>query len=193
VAVAADYNFVLGLVLGFTLTIPPGPMNAFIASNSLRSWRAGFTAGTGAMSADACLGILVFFLRGTVNLTDYVRAIYGVGAGVTLLYAVLLLRSRFQPPPAMPSGMRVYSQSLLLGLGNPFQILWWLTAGLAFAYLGGIILFGGLFSAIAIWILVFPFLVNRGVQNHPLVQSSVVGISEALLLAFAAYFFYLAW
>jgi threonine/homoserine/homoserine lactone efflux protein len=188
-----SYDLLFGLVLGFSLTIPPGPMNAFIAIQSARSLRSGIAAGAGAMSADAVLGIAVFFIRTVVGLNGYVRAIYLVGASVMILYAALLISFQQRNARTAPSGLRVYSQALFLGIGNPFQILWWLTAGLAFAFLGGLILFVGLFSAIAIWILAFPLAVHRGARDRPRLQSSIVGISVAILLAFAAYFLYLAW
>lgn len=144
------------------------------------------------MSADAVLGVLVFLLRSFVNLTVGIRVIYLAGAAVMASYAVLPIRSRGRPQAPTASRKRVYGQALLLGIGNPFQILWWLTAGLAFAFLGGVLLFVGLFSAIAIWIVVFPAAVHRGVQARPRLESTIVAVAAALLLGFTAYFLYLA-
>jgi threonine/homoserine/homoserine lactone efflux protein len=43
----------LGLLIALSLTVPPGPVNALIASHAvLRSWRAGFLVGMGAMTVD---------------------------------------------------------------------------------------------------------------------------------------------
>ncbi len=50
-----------GLLLGYGLAVPPGPMNALIAAWSLRSFRHGFAAGAGAMSADFLLMLLTLF------------------------------------------------------------------------------------------------------------------------------------
>ncbi len=47
-----------GLLLGYSLAVPPGPMNALIAAWSLRSFRHGFTVGVGAMSADFLLMLI---------------------------------------------------------------------------------------------------------------------------------------
>jgi threonine/homoserine/homoserine lactone efflux protein len=190
--VPATSFLLLGLALGFSLTVPPGPMNVFIASQAVRSLRTGVMAGAGAMSADAILGALVFLLRSFVNLSAAIRTVYLLGAGVMAVYAALLIRSHHRPNPQTASGVRVYSQALLLGIGNPFQILWWLTAGLAFAFLGGLVLFVGLFAAIGIWILVFPAAIHRGVQSRPRLAPAIVVVSAGLLLAFAAYFLYLA-
>jgi threonine/homoserine/homoserine lactone efflux protein len=50
-----------GLLLGYSLAVPPGSMNALIAAWSLRSFRHGFAVGAGAMSADFLL--MLFTLR----------------------------------------------------------------------------------------------------------------------------------
>jgi len=47
-----------GLLLGYSLAVPPGPMNALIAAWSLRSFRHGFAVGAGAMSADFLLMLI---------------------------------------------------------------------------------------------------------------------------------------
>jgi len=44
-------KFLLGALLGCSLAVPPGPMNALIAAWSLKSFRHGFAVGAGAMSA----------------------------------------------------------------------------------------------------------------------------------------------
>jgi threonine/homoserine/homoserine lactone efflux protein len=47
-----------GLLLGYSLAVPPGPMNALIAAWSLRSFRHGFAVGASAVSADFLLMLL---------------------------------------------------------------------------------------------------------------------------------------
>jgi len=186
------FAFVFGIALGFSLTIPPGPMNALIASQTVRSLRAGIVTGLGAMSADLVLGVLVYALRSEVDLTSIVRWVYLVGAGVMVLFGVrVLLRSR-TPTPSAPGSMQTYSQAVAVGITNPFQIVWWLTAGLAFAYLGGLVLFVGLFSAIAVWIVAFPYLLHFGTRGRPGVARAVGYVSAGVMFAFAVYFAILA-
>jgi threonine/homoserine/homoserine lactone efflux protein len=62
------------------------------------------------------------------------------------------------------------------------------TAGLAFAYVGGAALFFGLFAAIAIWVVVFPYALTEGARRDPRVPRVVSVASAALLAGFAAYF-----
>ena len=186
-------SVVFGLLLGFSLTIPPGPMNALIASRATRSLRAGIVTGFGAMSADLILGVLVYGLHTVVDLAAFVRVVYGIGAVVMgyLGYRVLTA-----PPPseaeAETTGLRVYSQALGIGLSNPFQIVWWLTAGLAFAYLGGLPLFAALFAAVLAWVLAFPYAVHLGTRRRPGLARAVALASGVILVGFAAYFVYLA-
>jgi threonine/homoserine/homoserine lactone efflux protein len=167
-------------------------MNALIASRAAVSLRAGVVTGFGAMSADLILGALVYALRSVVDLTSVVRYVYVVGAVVMAYLGYRLLTTPPAAPSAEPAGLRTYSQALGIGLSNPFQIVWWLTAGLAFAYLGGLVLYVALFAAVLVWVLVFPYAIHVGTRERPGVARAVVYASGAILLAFAAYFAYLA-
>jgi threonine/homoserine/homoserine lactone efflux protein len=186
------YAILLGLALGFSLTIPPGPMNALIAYQSARSLRAGIITGLGAMSADLVLGVVVFAARSEIPLASVVRWVYAVGAVVMVALACRLLLRSSAPEVAPTSGVRTYSQAVGVGLSNPFQIVWWLTAGLAFAYLGGIVLFVALFAAVAAWVVAFPYAIHLGTRRRPEIARAVLYVSCAILFVFAAYFALLA-
>ncbi len=186
------FDLLFGFALGFSLTIPPGPMNALIASRAVHSLRAGVLTGVGAMSADLILGLLVYGLRSLVDLGAIVRWVYLVGAAVMVVFGVRLLQRSGAAPAEPTAGFRTYSQAILLGLSNPFQIVWWLTAGLAFAYLGGVVLFVGLFAAIVVWVVTFPYALHLGTRGRPRVARAVVYASAALMFGFAAYFVLLA-
>jgi threonine/homoserine/homoserine lactone efflux protein len=183
----------VGLALGFSLVIPPGPMNALIAVRSVRSVRAGVTTGLGAMAADLVLAVVVYAVHSAVDLAPLVRYIEGAGAIVMgyLAYRVLA-HARDEVAPAPPRDVRLFTETLLVGLTNPYQIVWWLTAGLAFAYLGGVVLLVGLFAAITVWILVFPLAIHHGARRSPRLPWLVAVISGLLLAGFAAYFALLA-
>lgn len=186
------FDLLFGFALGFSLTIPPGPMNALIASRAIHSLRAGILTGLGAMSADLILGVLVYGLRSAVDLGAIVRWVYLVGAGVMVFFGVRLLTRPTTAAVDPTAGLRTYSQAILVGVSNPFQIVWWLTAGLAFAYFGGIVLFVGLFAAIAVWVVSFPYALHLGSRGRPQVARAVLYTSAALMFGFAAYFVVLA-
>lgn len=189
---SAPSELLLGLILGFSLTLPPGPMNALIAAQSVRSYWRGFATGLGAMSADAVLGAAVYLLSTLLPLTPYLREIYALGAVVMagLAYRILSTSPAAAPPPTALA--RDYSAALLVGISNPFQIVWWLTAGLGFAYLGGSVLFAGLFGAIAVWILAFPYGISAGARRYPSFSRVLTYVSGALMIAFGIYFVVLA-
>jgi threonine/homoserine/homoserine lactone efflux protein len=167
-------------------------MNALIASRATLSLRAGIVTAFGAMSADLILAGLVYALRTEVDLELVVRYVYAVGAVVMAYLGYRLLTAPPTVTAPEPVGLRTYSQALGVGLSNPFQIVWWLTAGLAFAYLGGLVLYVALFSAVLVWVLVFPYAIHLGTRRRPNVARAVVYASGAILLAFAAYFAFLA-
>ncbi len=189
---SGGFELAFGLALGFSLAVPPGPMNAFIAAQSVRSRRRGTLTGLGAMSADAVLAAVVFLLSSALDLSAYARGLYLVGAVVMAYFGVHLLRTRAETGAAGPSDARTYTTALGIGLSNPFQILWWLTAGLAFAYLGGAVLLVGLFGAIAVWVVAFPIVVRAGAERSPRFAPAVTLVSAGAMIAFAAYFVVLA-
>ncbi len=185
-------SILFGLALGFSLTIPPGPMNALIASRAAISLRLGIVTALGAMSADLVLGALIYALRSVVDLASVLRYVYVVGAIVMAYLGYRLLTAPPTPATAEPAGLRTYTQALGLGLSNPFQIVWWLSAGLAFAYLGGLVLYAALFAAVLVWVLAFPTAIHFGTRHRPAAARAVVYVSGAILLVFAVYFAYLA-
>lgn len=186
------FDLAFGLVLGFSLTVPPGPMNAYIVAQSVRSFRGGVTAGLGAMSADLVLGILVYALHATIDLGAELRWVYLIGAAVMVYLGIGLVRAPSEAPPTEAVRTRTYTSALGLGLSNPFQIVWWLTAGLAFAYFGGWVLFVGLFGAIAVWIVVFPWAIRLGTEHRPRIARAVKVGSGVVIFVFAGYFLFLA-
>jgi len=180
-------DLVIGVVLGFSLVVPPGPMNAWIASVAARSYRAGVVTGLGAMTADGVLAAGVYLLEQVVDVHAAVRYVYLVGAAVMGFLGVRLLRR--SAGAALDVGDQLaFARALLIGLSNPFQVVWWLTAGVAFAYLGGAILLVGLFGAIVVWIVCFPAAIRAGARRRESFEYGVQVVSAAILLGFAAYF-----
>ncbi len=130
-----------GVVFGLALAAPPGPMNAIIAEESvLRGWIAGFRAGLGAMSADACF--LVLSLAGFVaalNAAPTVRGVMVLVGGLLMWYFAVDAARSTQATLApsddtegdLPdaTGSKGFQKAFVLALTNPYQILFWLTVG----------------------------------------------------------------
>jgi len=181
-----------GIALGFSLAVPPGPMNALIAARSAGSLRSGIVTGGGAMTADAILGVVVLSLVRFVDLGAVVRPLYAVGAVMMVYLGLRTVQGVRRPAGPPPGDIRTFSQALGVGITNPFQVGWWLTAGLAFARFGGPWLFAGLFGAIAVWVVGFPWAVHAGTARSPRLREGVAYLSGALMFTFAAFFVALA-
>jgi threonine/homoserine/homoserine lactone efflux protein len=168
-------------------------MNALIAANATRSYGRGVVTGLGALSSDAVLATIVYLLQALVDLHAVAREVYLLGAVVMAVLGYRLLRRARDAVPARSEATgATYGTAFAVGLSNPFQILWWLTAGLAFAYYGGLLLLLALFAAVAIWVLAFPWAVHVGTRGSARAREGVRYVSGALVLAFAAYFVLLA-
>jgi threonine/homoserine/homoserine lactone efflux protein len=202
-----------GVALGLSLAAPPGPMNAIIAEESvLRGWGSGFRAGLGAMSADACFFVLA--LLGVVTVVRDVpvvqRVLFGLG-GLLMLYfaygAATDANAAFGGEAATDGSGEViagedskgFRKAFVLALTNPYQILWWLTAGVGLLdsgtfsldALGGLavstgspIIVVGFFGGILLWITGFPaalVTVGRRVDAF----APVVAYLSAVVLALA--------
>ena len=183
-----------GVLLGLSIAAPPGPMNALIASNTVtRSRLAGHLTGLGAMTADAIFLAVTVGVGSAIQPTRGFRILlYLLGAGVLFFLAARtypLLRKGLEVRklPGSEDPARAYLSGLLLGLTNPFQILWWLTAGLAFMRGIGAAVAVGFFLGILAWILVFPATLDVATRRWRGTYRAVMFFSLIVLLAFGVF------
>ncbi|MGM0604518.1 MAG: LysE family translocator [Halobacteriota archaeon] len=161
-------TFVAGVVFGFALAAPPGPMNAIIAEESvLRGWTAGFRAGLGAMTADAVF--LVLALVGVVSIVERVPTLRGVMVafgGVLMLYfaygAAMGVKSTFSTEDVLEGDGKGFRKAFVLALTNPYQIVFWLTIGVGLLRPGRLDVFGELPSIPVLDTAVGQFVVETG-------------------------------
>jgi len=209
-------SVVFGAVFGLALAAPPGPMNAVIAGESvLRGWTAGFRAGLGAMAADLCfLALSLLGVVAVVGSMPHLRAaMVGAGGVLMLWFASGALRDAVSgidwDTEAEGRGFR---KAFALALTNPYQILFWLTAGVGMLEpgrtdvlvqapyagdaLSGVLvvetgtpaLLVGFFLGIAVWIVGFPAsLVAAGRRLNRLARW-VAYLSAAVLAGFGLWF-----
>ena len=216
---ATALSFLAGLLFGLALAAPPGPMNAIIAEESVvRGWAAGFTAGLGAMVAD-----VVFFVLALAGVATFVeewpqlRASMVTVGGVLMLYFALdAARSARMTLTEIESAgdARGFQKALVLGLTNPFQILFWLTVGVALlnpgtidvlAYTpyvgdalagtvvvetGSVALLAGLFGGIVVWIVGFPAMLVAAGRRVDALAPLVAGTSTLILAGFGLLFLF---
>ncbi|MFO7925468.1 MAG: LysE family translocator [Halobacteriota archaeon] len=206
-------TLVVGALFGLALAAPPGPMNAIIAEESvLRGWKAGFKTGLGALSAD-----VLFFLLALAGVVTFVRefptlqaGMFLVGGGLMLYFAYGAARAaREQFQSAEPTRSRGFWKAFVLSLSNPYQILFWLTAGvglltpgrvdvLSYASdsLSGIVvvetgsaaLVVGLFCGVAGWIVGFPAALTAAKSKTEALAPIVAYGSAVVLGGFGVYF-----
>ncbi|GGM43494.1 LysE family translocator [Haloarcula argentinensis] len=174
-----------GVLFGLALAAPPGPMNAVIAEESaLRGWRAGFFAGLGAMTADACFLVLAVLGAATVitETPGVQRVMVGAGGLLMLWFAYGAVQEAntvvTEGDSSVTAGdSRGFRKALVLALTNPYQVIFWLTVGIGLlepgvvdvsSYVPAIgtdaltvqtghpVLLGGFFGGIGLWITGFP-------------------------------------
>jgi threonine/homoserine/homoserine lactone efflux protein len=200
----AAISVVAGLVLGLSLAAPPGPMNAVIAEESVaRGWQAGFSAGLGAMTADAC-----FFVLALVGVVAFVEnaptvrtAMVGVGGVLMLYYAYGAVRDAGSFSEAEAADGRGFRKAFALALANPYQVTWWLTAGvgllnpseisafgLELSAANGALTIGGFFAGILLWITSFPAALRAAGERVDALGKTVAYASALVLAIFGVSF-----
>jgi len=201
-----------GILLGLSLAAPPGPMNAVIAEESvLRGWRSGFFAGLGAMMADACFFILA--LAGVVAVVREAPVVRGLMVGIgglLMLYfaygAAKDATSTFTAD-AVDEEARGFRKAFALAITNPYQIIWWLTAGVGLldpgkldvlsglpgnltVTTGGPIIVVGFFAGIACWITGFPAALSAAGKRVDSFAPAVAYVSAGVLALAGVSFVY---
>jgi len=198
-------SFAVGAALAFSLVAPPGPMNAVIAEESVaRGWTAGFRAGLGAFVADAVFCVLAFSGAATVARSPNVRAVTALVGGFVMFYLAYLAVREARSESTVIKESRGFSKALVVGLTNPYQIAWWLTAGVALVHPSSVELLGtrfaaggaevlvGFFAGIAVWITAFPALLVRAEGRLRGFEKGVGYASAAVLVVFGVVFVYYA-
>ncbi|MFC6975549.1 LysE family translocator [Halomicroarcula sp. GCM10025709] len=201
-----------GVLFGLALAAPPGPMNAVIAEESaVRGWRAGFTAGLGAMTADACFFVLALLGAATiVTDTPGLRRVMIAGGGLLMLWfaygAVREANTLSTAEADVAEQSQGFRKAFVLALTNPYQVAFWLTvgiglledgsvdvlaslpvvgtdlAGLLVVQTGHPVLLAGLFGGIAVWITGFPAAITAARRRVERL-APVVAWASALVLA----------
>lgn len=185
--------FLAGIALGLSLAAPPGPINALMAAQAISSSRlSGFLVGLGAMTSDATFLAITYTLSGLLVLNETARgALSMVSFCLMILLAYLTWRASKRIDLTPKRSIHIpYLTGLTVGLTNPFQLSWWMSAGLSLISSIGLVIIIGFFTGILIWITSFPSVLSWAGRGRPWVYKGVVYFSIGLLVAFAAWFLY---
>ena len=150
------YYCLFGIALGLSLAAPPGPVNAMIATEATRSRFHGFSIGLGATTADFTY-FIIMLLFGSVIPAAAINYFYIIG-GILMLY----LAYRLSKPVHLktkPHGNYLIGSAL--AISSPFNLIWWLTAGLFMLKNASAYSILGLFLGILVWISLFSFIISR--------------------------------
>ncbi len=178
------YAIGFGIALGLSVAAPPGPMNAIVARESQRSNWHGSSVGFGAMTADAILLVITFYFSKLIP-SYIINFFYIAGTFILLYMAYGTLRAKAKETSIHAN----YFLGIGMGLTNPFQIAWWFTAGLFFITKISLIAIVGFFIGIVIWVFSFPYAIHKTKKYYE--PKWINYISTAVLVAFAAFMFYL--
>lgn len=199
-----------GVLFGLALAAPPGPMNAVIAEEAVqRGWLKGMRAGLGAATADAC-----FFLLALVGVVAVVTSHPLLHAVLLTVGGLLMLYFAYGAYRGVSESFRAddrvagtgFQRAFLLAITNPYQLAFWLSAGVALvepgtidllsytpflgASLTGLLvvhtgspaLVAGFFLGVLLWVVAFPSaltVAERRVES----LAPVVALGSAVLLA----------
>lgn len=136
-----------GMVLGFSIAAPVGPIGLLVLRRSLTAgMRAGFVCGLGAAAADLCYGALA--VLGVTMLAAWQRPAAIIGGLILCWLAWQTLRS--EPGSRAADGSGFFS-TFLLTISNPMTILAFaaLVAGVGAAAPGWFV--AGVFSGSLLW------------------------------------------
>ena len=192
-------SFITGILLGFGVAIPIGPLNILIMNYSLSSFGRGFALGMGAMSADILyfvllsLGVLVVFDNPWIFKSI---AIFGA---IFLLYMAWAcyknaskMLAKISNTERGESLLACYLKGLGLNSINPFIIGFWLSLSSVIASSANwmIAAFGVLLALFA-WVLGLSFATSLA---RRIISAKVARIfsyvSAVLMLFFTAFLIY---
>jgi threonine/homoserine/homoserine lactone efflux protein len=179
--------FVKGLIVGFALAAPVGPIAALCVQRTIaRRWKSGFVSGLGAAVADGLYGLIAAF--GATFISDFLinehEWLQRVGGVILILLGVRLILKRIEPREPVPNGggngngngqrglAGDFFGTLVLTLTNPMTFV---AFAAVFATMGlgatrghsilTIELVGGVFAGSALWWTILTGLAHA-VRHH---------------------------
>ena len=192
-------SFITGILLGFGVAIPIGPLNILIMNYSLSSFGRGFALGMGAMSADILyfvllsLGVLVVFDNPWIFKSI---AIFGA---IFLLYMAWAcyknaskMLAKISNTERGESLLACYLKGLGLNSINPFIIGFWLSLSSVIASSANWMIAAlGVLLALFAWVLGLSFATSLA---RRIISAKVARIfsyvSAVLMLFFTAFLIY---
>ena len=166
---------VIGLAIGFGMSVPVGPVGLLVFRRSLlHHVRAGIVTGLGAALADSLLcSILAFGISAVSDFfAKHTTTLENVGGFILLLIGYIVWRTsppKEMPktPTARPGWFGAFSTSLLITIGNPMTLVGAtaIFAGFAIAarlgsHFDALLLVAGIFCGSTLWWIILSMLAS---------------------------------
>lgn len=191
-----------GLILGFSIAAPVGPIGLLCIQRTLQRGRlAGFVSGLGAATADACYGLIaalglntvVSFLVGLQFWLQLGGGLFLLGLGAKIMFVRPVAASAAASTPNQAHLTGAFASVLLLTLTNPATILSFFAvfAGLGIDARPGsaVSLVVGVFLGSAAWWLILSFLAgllrDRLNEGRMRALDVIAGLSLIVLAAWS--------
>ncbi|MDA3054991.1 LysE family translocator [Campylobacter sp. VBCF_07 NA4] len=184
--------FINGILMGFGVSVPIGPINVLIMSYALQSYTKALCLGLGAMSADMVYLALSAFGISQLAKIPLVFAIISVFGACFLTYIAYGIYKSARNTPEIKSvelgsHAKIYSKGFFLNLLNPYVIMFWLSVSASVSSENFALSLLGLFVAILSWITLFPLVIYKNRARLPdSVARAFAYISTAILVFYAA-------
>jgi threonine/homoserine/homoserine lactone efflux protein len=191
--------FILGLVIGLTGALAPGPTLVATINTSLSGgWTSGPKIMIGHMIAETVIFFLIVLGLATLAL-PYMTAVALIGGISLILFGMLTLigmRQATLQNTGAPAVGNPYLAGLVTSAANPYFWIWWLTIGSAMVIAGlqGGLVLAGVFMA-GHWCadLGWYTIVSTGISRGRAVLSDmtyrwVIGACGIFLVLFGAYY-----
>jgi len=131
--------FLLGLVIGFTGALAPGPtLVATINASIAGDWKIGPKVTAGHMIAEGVIFLLIVLGLASLAL-PYTAAIAAIGGTALIVFGALTItgsRGASLNGPVVGTVGNPYLAGLVTSAANPYFWIWWLTVGSAMVIAG---------------------------------------------------------
>lgn len=188
------FDFLQGILLGFTVAVPVGPINLLIMNEAIKSYKNSCLIGFGAMSADVTYLIFIIFgLSVYLKNTDFLNWLTFGGALFLFFIAYSIFKQRNEPirkihVDVKRSWIKYYIKGYALTLVSPYTVLFWLsiaTLSIRTEHPGFII--GGMLFAILLWITLMPYFIFK--TKHLISQKIYSKIALVSAFVFSVFAF----
>jgi threonine/homoserine/homoserine lactone efflux protein len=189
-----------GVVLGFSIAAPPGPVTALSAQLVVsRSWLSGWLVMLGATVADGVFFVLTYYGVARLVTPEQRGVLFVLGGLLMLFLAFSTVRTAARrnagtmpPRPSRWSSAAARRSPFLLGLSigltNPYQLGWWVAVGAGMVADFGASVAVGFFVGILSWTLIVTALVHEGVRRYQRLAPVIAYASAAIMVGFGAWF-----